>query len=559
MSRHAWYTTTALWVLCGAAVFLQFWPVTSFGFVYDDYHFLRPYDLTDVLRAFHGTWDPAGIEPPFYRPLTVALYAARFEIFGLNEVAHHLVGLLAFAFIGSMAAMLAWRVTGRIATGVWFVLFWTVHPIAPVSLAVWITNQMHLAQTFVIVLSFWIWWHVKSADWRWWIPLLCSGAMALLIKEDGIILLPVLMITHEWYRLLCDKSVPHVPVAFVVSSVVMLAGLYLLRQYVLGGVGGYGFLVTRDRMLTNLLKGPSQTLFLGPVGSLETWVQSCGMTIALVAGAILSWMRRERRHLFLLGVGVLVVLCFDLPFALVTKREQYYALTLGAVMAFAASADILAGWSRPLVRGLATVPLLVVLATMSVRSAAARDLYAPFSDSTLATDRLVSGWDVVPFEIRQWLHRKVAKEPTTTLSRDLPYIVFGAGDVEHDPRGNPFRWTGGRAWINVNSTARHLRFTLRAAGGEHPVRPFIIAVRGGLGNVSDVRLEPGHQQEIDLNLPGRTELLRDMQPVRIVVDHTWTPGPHDPRQLGVILSDIATSDNAVAERADEPAPDGARK
>jgi hypothetical protein len=176
MSRHAWRSTAALWALCFGAVLLQYWPALSFGFVYDDYHFIRPYDMTEVLRAFHGTWDAAGIEPAFYRPLTIVLYALRFRAFGLNESAHHAASLIAFATAGGLLATLAWRITGRGATGAWVALFWTVHPNAPLSLAAWLTNQMHLAQTLVIVLSLWWWWRIKAATWGWWMPLLLCGA-----------------------------------------------------------------------------------------------------------------------------------------------------------------------------------------------------------------------------------------------------------------------------------------------------------------------------------------------------------------------------------------------
>ena len=58
-----------------------------YGFDYDDYHFVRPYSVQDVLDTFHGPWDASGIEVPFYRPLTIAFFALRFEAFGLNAVA----------------------------------------------------------------------------------------------------------------------------------------------------------------------------------------------------------------------------------------------------------------------------------------------------------------------------------------------------------------------------------------------------------------------------------------------------------------------------------------
>src|SRR5919202_3560495 len=70
----------ALLVVVAAALTLILYKDTlGYGFDYDDYHFIRPYSRAEVLAAFHGPWDATGIEVPFYRPLTVALYAARFH------------------------------------------------------------------------------------------------------------------------------------------------------------------------------------------------------------------------------------------------------------------------------------------------------------------------------------------------------------------------------------------------------------------------------------------------------------------------------------------------
>jgi len=543
MIGKRWFPGVALLALCCGAALLQYWPALWFGFVYDDYGFVRPYNADDLLRVFHGSWDVAGIEPPFYRPLTVLLYAARFEAFGFNEVAYHLLSVLAFALCGWLAAILVWRITGKISAGLWVALFWTVHPIAPVSLVAWITNQMHLAQTLVIVLSLLWWWRIKAKAWIWWTPLLLGGACAFLIKEDGIMLVPAIVLAHELFRGICDKRLPHAPIAFALPAAVMLVALFLLRREMLGGLGGYGSAVTRDTILTNVIKGPAQTLFLQPVGSVGTMIQAWGMTLALIAGTVFAWRRSDgdsgRRHLFVICVGVLVVGLFDLPFALVTKREQYYALTLGAVLAFGACSDAITLALRPRLRAVAVVLLAIIMAAMSQRAAAARDLYAPFSESTLTTDRLVQGWAPVPFEIRQWLIRKITTGQVTSLSHDLSYVVFGASDVEHDPRGQLFRWTGSHVRIYENANVRYVTFLLRAAGTERPPRPFVVEISHRHRTISSLRLEPGQQQEVNVTVQRGGILPRTMPYIDIDVDHTWTPGPHDPRHLGVILADIA--------------------
>ena len=64
-----------------------------YGFNYDDYYFMRPALPEQVLATFYGPWDDTGVMVKFYRPLTVAFSAARFQLFGLNAVVHHTASL----------------------------------------------------------------------------------------------------------------------------------------------------------------------------------------------------------------------------------------------------------------------------------------------------------------------------------------------------------------------------------------------------------------------------------------------------------------------------------
>jgi hypothetical protein len=80
----------------GAAVLAD----ARYGFYYDDYHFVRPYPAHEVRAAFHGPWDASGIETPYYRPLTICVYAARFAVLGLNAPAYHVLSLMLFVAAG---------------------------------------------------------------------------------------------------------------------------------------------------------------------------------------------------------------------------------------------------------------------------------------------------------------------------------------------------------------------------------------------------------------------------------------------------------------------------
>ena len=103
----------ALVVLAAVVTWLVHRETLHYGFEYDDYYFLRPHTLAEVLATFHGPWDVGGVMVKFYRPLTVVLHAIRFELFGLNAPAHHAVSLTLFAVAASLVGWLAYRLTGR--------------------------------------------------------------------------------------------------------------------------------------------------------------------------------------------------------------------------------------------------------------------------------------------------------------------------------------------------------------------------------------------------------------------------------------------------------------
>ncbi len=103
----------------------------GYGFDYDDYHFVRPFPLAEVRAAFSGKWEPAGIEVPFFRPLTIVLYAVRFHFFGVNSEAHHALSLVMFATAAVLFGLLARGFLASIVAGALAIVAFAVHPAMP--------------------------------------------------------------------------------------------------------------------------------------------------------------------------------------------------------------------------------------------------------------------------------------------------------------------------------------------------------------------------------------------------------------------------------------------
>ena len=154
----------------------------------------------------------------FYRPLTIVLHAIRFELFGLNAVAHHAMSLASFALAAGLVAWLVYAWTGRAAAGAIAAVLVVSHPAMPYSLVAWITNQMHLAQT-LIVLAALVWWHaVRARSLVWWLPLLLFGVASFMVKEDGVMLLPAILAVHAITRRVAEPGLRPAPWAFAALS-----------------------------------------------------------------------------------------------------------------------------------------------------------------------------------------------------------------------------------------------------------------------------------------------------------------------------------------------------
>jgi hypothetical protein len=539
---------TLLAALLAAVTLFQYWPSLSFGFNYDDYHFVRPYTADEVGKSFHANWDESGIERRFYRPMTVALFAARFALFRYDEFAYHLASVLALTVCGAVVMLFAWRVSNTLVLPLWFAVVWAMHPNLPLSMGAWITNQMHLFQALVFVSALSWWYYVRRKPAGWWSPLLALGLLAFLIKEDGVLLLPVIIVTHELYRRLVDRQVPAIPKPVLLAVPLLIAVLVGWRYYVLGGWGGARTPPQDlETIWANLAKGPTQVLFLRPALQPVTKIQAWTAAVILPLGALAAFLR-SRSIAFLWCFGIIIVVLFDLPFALLTKREQFYLISIGAVTTLSASLAALTLVARSWFKPIIVAAGLVLVSAMHVSSRDAIDLFAPRNPATLATDAIVEEWAAVPPEIRAWIKAKREGRAVTKLSADLPTIVYGAYSPERDRAGREFRWTSDRVRVFCHPRVSTLKFVLRPLLIERPRRPFTVTVLLEGRTVETLLLDDERERGLSVAIPAPASpaslafAASRMREVEIIVDHTWSPGPQDTRQLGIMLFDLTPED-----------------
>ena len=536
-----------LLIVASVSTFLLHHQTLAYGFDYDDYHFARPYSRAEVAAAFHGPWDPAGIERPYYRPLTIAFYAARFELLGINATAHHAVSLALFSIAAALAGWFALRLSGSITIGLLTTLLYVVHPAMPYSQVAWVTNHMHLLES-IAILGGLIWWDaVRSREALWWLPLLGFATVAFLIKEDGLMLLPSVFVLHTVRRHIGNERMPPVPRAFVVTAVVVLVLLVSTRAWALAGAASVRFPGT-NVALSNYLRGLNGLLRLVPADRKWQLAASWFVSIAPLSGLVL-WRRLPREMRVTMLSGIVIALLFNLPFVFITKAEQMHLVALGAVL-------LLAGACGGLLVGVRRMPARVVVALtcaagLGCLAAVARDIaqdFAPYGPVVLAHDEMVRGWAAVPTDLRAYLERKRSPAASQSLSPDpslaLDSVMFGTHGPERSPDGVAYQWMSGRqVEILVREDARKLTIPLRHAieAFREPTR---VQVTSDGRVVDDITLStPEWRMSATAITSDRTSAWTRMHRVVITIDHAWRPmevipGSRDDRTLGLQMGEI---------------------
>ncbi len=499
------------------------------GLYYDDYHFVRPWPWLDLRRVWFGSWDPTGIESVFYRPLTAWLFAARFWLFGINTTAMHVVSVLGH---GLCALLLGWFLRREhaprpiAALGVWTYAVYPVFPHAQVS---WLTNQMHLAESMVVITAL-IWWQgLRAAPPLRWLTLACLTVIAFLIKEDGAMLPSVLLALTIAHSLADGRANVRRLTAIGVGAVVLTVGLAAFRYERLQALGGYG-VPSLGGGYANLLKGIEGALFLWPTRRPWQAVSSCiaiasivtaltlarqrsahwrlvaaslatigvlGLNVAtlllprpyplvtvqgvasglamsvLIVGLGSAVWRRDRSSIYLLAVGTLIVLGFNAPFVLVSKREQFHLLGLGAVVAFTGGSSALLSSVRPSWRVAAVAVLFLTSSSYGLLSRQLAGDFCPCNPSVLAADQEAHSWWIVPDEVRGWLGTKAQ---TCTEHHEAPAlvntaaIVWGTHNVQDEHNGMT-RWVSDYSVVLLRGGTRTITVGFRRldAAPSHPV------------------------------------------------------------------------------------------
>ncbi len=170
-----------------AVVFSLNLPSLRYGYLLEDYYYLRSYTLEEIATVFHSHWEPSMLETKGYRPFHAVHYAFFHWLIGGDPTANHLLNLILHLCGVFLLYALVQRCRPRSSAA-----FWTALIYSCLGTTSWqvsqLTNRQHLLLVIFLLASL-IAYHrylLKQAGLSW-LAALAFFICALLLKEVAVV------------------------------------------------------------------------------------------------------------------------------------------------------------------------------------------------------------------------------------------------------------------------------------------------------------------------------------------------------------------------------------
>ena len=451
-----WSRAAMRWAAIGCGLLLVVlvleWRVLWLGAHPDMLIAIRPWSAADLGSALTGHWLFPAVTP-YYRPLATLLFAADFELFGLNLPALHFMSLAWLALIATI--MLHWlRREGDTLTAVCAVALYVTHPVlldAAVAVPVY---HIHLLATAIVALALSVWTtRCTSVSVRAWWPFFALAAAGFLVKEDTALLLPGLLVL-QWMRARVFDDVQPPTRPLIASTVALLLTLVAIRWWFVPELDPT---VTVDHSttaaLTSLVYAPVRSAFAMFLGGALRPVDTAFVLALQIAGAVAAWRSPKSTAGWLWLVGLVWLAVFSLPVSVVvparSTRLHLTVFSAAVMLGAGASACLAWAWARGrVVAGIAAVALTIGIGLQwRTQAETMARRFTPCSDEQLQANDQIH-WVAAAPDVLAWLAR-------------TPEICAARGWTSPDDDLDTIRWPhadGHTVVAHADATAVRLTF-----------------------------------------------------------------------------------------------------
>jgi hypothetical protein len=161
-------------------------PTIHYGYLLEDYKYLRSYSLPEIAETFYAHWEPLQVETKGYRPFHSVQYALFYLVFGGNPTVNHILQIGLFIICVLLIYALFFRCTDDLTAAFWGALTYACLGTMAWQVS-WLVNRQHLLLIifFALMLIFYDRFLLTELKRNYFISITLF-LFALLLKESSV-------------------------------------------------------------------------------------------------------------------------------------------------------------------------------------------------------------------------------------------------------------------------------------------------------------------------------------------------------------------------------------
>lgn len=162
-------------------------PTLHYGYLLEDYKFLRSYSTGEVVASFYSHWEPSLMETKGYRPFHSIHYAFFHLLIGGDPVINHILQIIIFISLSLLLYLFTFHFTNNISAAFWSGIIYPCLSTSAWQMS-WLNHRHQLLQVifFLFFLLFYDRFLMRGTI-KAWIVCFIFFMLALLIKETAIV------------------------------------------------------------------------------------------------------------------------------------------------------------------------------------------------------------------------------------------------------------------------------------------------------------------------------------------------------------------------------------
>lgn len=177
---------TALFALIIIVILLSL-PTLNYGYLLEEYKYLRSYSLKEIGETFISHWEPSGEETRGYRPFHSVHYALFHFLIGGDPLPNHILQIILLMAIGFLLYFTVFSITGESSPSFWCALIYLCLGTTGWQVS-WLSCRHQLLQVILLMtcLLYYNRYLLHGNRRSWWASFF-SFIFALLLKEPAVI------------------------------------------------------------------------------------------------------------------------------------------------------------------------------------------------------------------------------------------------------------------------------------------------------------------------------------------------------------------------------------